>query len=354
MTTQQLHSLGQSIWLDNITRQLLDSGTLERYSKELSITGLTSNPTIFYQAIHDSHIYDQAILEKKNKTTTQEALFFELALEDLKRAAHFFSPVHNASNGMDGWVSLEVSPLLSHDAKATLKQVKQLHQQANCKNLFIKIPGTTAGIDAIEEAIFAGIPINITLLFSLEQYIAVYEAYCQGITRRIYAGLDPKVHCVASIFVSRWDKATADKLPPELKNKLGIAICQQIYKVSLMQLNSSSWQSLSKAGALPQRLLWASTGVKDPALAPSYYVDALAAPKTINTLPEKTLLALEKNQATVTPMPKDGGDAEPVLAAIKESGLDIQTLGKQLQDEGVQSFNESWQKLLALISSKSN
>lgn len=354
MTTKQLHALGQSLWLDNITRQLLDSGTLERYCNELSLTGLTSNPTIFYQAIRDSHAYDQAILKKKKEGKTQEELFFELALEDLRRAAQLFRRAHDASGGIDGWVSLEVSPLLINDAKATIAQVKHLHELADCKNLFIKIPGTQAGVEAIEEAIFAGIAINVTLLFSLEQYISAYEAYCQGIARRIDAGLDPRVHCVASIFVSRWDKATADKLPPELKNKLGIAVSEQIYKSSLAKLNSTTWQTLSDAGALPQRLLWASTGIKDPALAPTYYVDALAAAKTINTMPEKTLLALAQNEADLNPMPEDGVDAERVLTTIKETGLDIQSLGEQLQDEGAQSFKESWQDLLALIANKSS
>lgn len=353
MTTKQLQAQGQRLWLDNITRQLLDEGTLERYCKELSLTGLTSNPTIFYQAIRDSHAYDQAIADKKKTGKSQEALFFELALEDLSRAAQLFRQVHDASGGIDGWVSLEVSPLLINDAKATIAQVKKLHDQANCKNLFIKIPGTKAGVQAIAEAIFLGIAVNVTLLFSLEQYIAVYDAYCQGITRRIAAGLDPKVHSVASIFVSRWDKATADKLPPELHNKLGIAVCEQIYERSLHNLNSSAWQRLSDAGALPQRLLWASTGIKDPTLKPTYYVEALVADNTINTMPEKTLLALEQSHTALTPMPSDGVNAKRVLAAITATGLDIHALGEQLQVEGALSFTESWQNLLTLIESKS-
>lgn len=354
MTTRQLHALGQSLWLDNITRQLLDSGTLQRYYTELSVTGLTSNPTIFYQAIHDSPAYDQAILEKSAAPKTLEDLFFDLALDDLRRAAQLFEPTHTATAGMDGWVSLEVSPLFVNHTQATLAQVKHLHQQAHCKNLFLKIPGTQAGLKAIEEAIFLGIAINVTLLFSLAHYLAVYDAYCRGIARRIEVGLDPKVHCVASIFVSRWDKAAAQQLPLELHNKLGIAMCEQIYAASLMNLNSTAWQTLHAAGALPQRLLWASTGTKDPTLEPTYYAEALAAANTINTLPEKTLLALEQKQGTLSPMPTDGVEAKRVLTAIKEAGLDIDALGEQLQVDGAQAFTHSWHELLTLIANKSH
>ncbi|CAM5366700.1 transaldolase [Eoetvoesiella caeni] len=354
MTTKQLHMLGQSLWLDNITRQLLDSGTLERYCRELSLTGLTSNPTIFYQAMRDSNAYDGTIAQKSKEGKSPEDIFFELALEDLRRAAHIFRPVHDATGGKDGWASLEVSPLLINDAKATISQVAQLHELAGCKNLLIKIPGTTAGAQAIEESIFRGIDVNVTLLFSPEQYTVAFDAYCQGIARRMDAGLDPRVHCVASIFVSRWDKASAQVLPPALKNKLGIAVSEKIYQSHLSKLETTAWQTLSEAGALPQRVLWASTGPKDPALPPTYYVDALAAANTINTMPEKTLLAVEQHDAAPRPMPSDGASADRILAAIQDTGLDVAVMGEQLQEEGAQSFKQSWRDLLALIAEKSN
>jgi transaldolase len=352
MALNQLRALGQSLWLDNITRQLLDDRTLERYCNEFSLTGLTSNPTIFDKAIRNSKTYDSAIRQKAKEGKSGEALFFELALEDLKRAAQLFLPAHAASAGVDGWVSLEVSPLLANDAAATVEQAKRLHQQADCKNLFIKIPGTAAGARAIEESIFAGIPINVTLLFSREQYVTACDAYRQGIARRIDAGLDPRVHCVASIFVSRWDKAVAGKLPPELENRLGTAICGQIYKTSLDRLASPSWQTLAEAGALPQRVLWASTGTKDPSVPLTYYVDALAAADTINTMPEKTLMALARQDAPITPMPKDGVVADRTLAAIERAGVDIAKLGTRLQEEGAEAFKNSWRDLLASIAEK--
>lgn len=354
MALKQLHALGQSLWLDNITRKLLDDGTLDRWCGELSLTGLTSNPTIFNQAICNSTTYDSAIRRKAKEGKTGEALFFELAIEDLKRAAELFLQAHAASAGVDGWVSLEVSPMLVNDADATIEQARRLHRQAGCKNLFIKIPGTAAGARAIEESIFAGIPVNVTLLFSREQYISANNAYRQGIARRVDAGLDPRVHCVASIFVSRWDKAVADKLPPTLNNRLGVAICGQIYKTSLDRLASQSWQTLAEAGALPQRVLWASTGTKDPALPLTYYADALAAAGTINTLPEKTLLALnEPGAADAAPMPKDGAAADDTVAAIERAGVDIAKLATQLQDEGASAFKSSWRDLLASIADKS-
>ena len=291
--TQQLHDLGQSLWLDNITRGLLTSGTLGRYISELSVTGLTSNPTIFDQAIGNADFYDTAIRQKALDGKSGEALFFELALEDLTRAADLFRPVHDATGGLDGWVSLEVSPLLADDTADTIQAAVQLHARAQRPNLFIKIPGTPAGITAIEEAIFAGVPVNVTLLFSREHYLAAADAYLRGIERRVAAGLDPAVGSVASIFVSRWDVAIKDKVPQELRNRLGIAIAKRTYRAYRELLASKRWQTLASAGARPQRLLWASTGTKDPAAPDTLYIDALAAPDTVNTMPEKTLLAFD-------------------------------------------------------------
>ena len=352
--TQQLHDLGQSLWLDNITRGLLTSGTLGRYISELSVTGLTSNPTIFDQAIGNAGFYDAAIREKALAGKSGEALFFELALEDLTQAADLLRPAHDATGGVDGWVSLEVSPLLADDPAGTLQAAVQLHAQAQRPNLFIKIPGTRAGITAIEEAIFAGVPVNVTLLFSREHYIAAAEAYVRGIERRIAAGLDPAVASVASIFVSRWDAAIKDKVPQELRNRLGIAIAKRTYKAYRELLASPRWQKLASAGARPQRLLWASTGTKDPAAPDTLYIDALAAPNTINTMPEKTLLAFAEHGKMKGALPADGGDAEALLAEFARAGVDDGALAATLQREGAQSFAKSWNDLMARIASKSD
>ncbi|UHL64838.1 transaldolase [Paralcaligenes sp. KSB-10] len=351
--TTQLHELGQSLWLDNITRELLNSGTLQRYCSEFSITGLTSNPTIFDQAIRNTAAYDEAIQQKVKEGKSGETLFFELALEDLTRAAALFRPAYDASNGIDGWVSLEVSPLLADDAAGTIEEARRLHAQAHCPNLFIKIPGTAAGIHAIEESIFAGIPINVTLLFSREQYIAAADAYWRGIQRRIDTGLDPKVNSVASIFVSRWDKAVIDKVPPELRNRLGVAIARRSYKTYCERFASEEWRKLAKAGALPQRLLWASTGTKDPQFPDTFYIEALAAPNTINTMPENTLHAFAEHGELAGAMQEDGGDAESVLAKFSQAGVDVTALAAQLQTEGAQSFSKSWSDLMAVLASKS-
>lgn len=351
--TQQLHDLGQSLWLDNITRGLLASGTLSRYINEYSVTGLTSNPTIFDKAIHDTGFYDEAIHQKTVMGQSGEALFFELALEDLTQAADLFRPVHDATGGIDGWVSLEVSPLLADDAAGTIKAAVALHERAGRPNLFIKIPGTAAGTRAIEESIFAGVPVNVTLLFSREQYIAAADAYWRGIQRRVDAGLDPKVNSVASIFVSRWDKAVMDTVPATLRNRLGVAIARRIYKTYCKRMASPAWRKLADAGALPQRLLWASTGTKDPQIPDVFYIEALAAPSTINTIPEKTLQAFAAHGSLNGAMPDDGGDAEAVLADFAQAGVDIVALASQLQREGAQSFTKSWTNLLAVIAEKS-
>jgi transaldolase len=352
--TQQLHDLGQSLWLDNITRGLLASGTLGRYINELSVTGLTSNPTIFEHAISDAGFYDDAIRQKALAGQSGEALFFELALEDLTQAADLFRPIHDATDGVDGWVSLEVSPLLADDTAGTIKAAARLHAHAQRSNLFIKIPGTAAGIPAIEETIFAGVPVNVTLLFSREHYIAAAEAYMRGIERRIAAGLDPSVGSVASIFVSRWDVAVKDKVPDAQHNRLGIAIAMRTYQAYRELLGSPRWQKLAAHGASPQRLLWGSTGTKDPASPDVLYVEALAAPDTINTMPEKTLLAFADHGKVKDVMRFDGGNAEAVLAGFTRAGINAEALAADLQREGTAAFAKSWNDLMSRIASKSD
>ena len=352
--TELLHNLGQSLWLDNITRELLDSGTLKRYIDELSVTGLTSNPTIFDHAIKNSTAYDAAIREKLAKSKAGEALFFELALDDLTRAADLFRPIHDRTNTVDGWVSLEVSPLLAHDTASTLAAAKDLFARRARPNLFIKIPGTKEGLPAIEEAIFAGVPINVTLLFSREHYVAAAEAFLRGIERRIDAGLNPNVGSVGSVFISRWDTAVADKVPEALRNQLGIAIAKRTYKAARALLSSPRWQRVYNLGARPQRLLWASTGTKDPSASDILYVKALAAPFTVNTMPEGTLKALADHGELSTILPADGGDCEDVLAQFAKAGVDVIALAAQLQDEGAKSFVKSWEELMAVIASKSS
>ena len=350
--TQRLHNLGQSIWLDNITRDLLTSGTLERYINELSVTGLTSNPTIFDRAIKNSSAYDVAIREDLAKGKSGEALFFDLALEDLTQAADLFRPIHDRTNGVDGWVSLEVSPLLAYDTKSTLAAAKELHGRAGKPNLLIKIPGTKEGLPAIEEAIFSGIPVNVTLLFSREQYDAAAEAFLRGIERRIDAGLDPQVGSVASVFISRWDVAVTGKVPDALSDKLGIAIANRTYAAARTLLSSPRWQRAYNAGARPQRLLWASTGTKDPKASDVLYVKALAAPFTVNTMPEGTLKALADHGELSDIMSADGGDCEAVLDQFAKAGVDVMALADQLQDEGAKSFVASWKELMGVIASK--
>ncbi|MEO6974515.1 MAG: transaldolase [Gallionella sp.] len=355
--TQQLHDLGQSLWLDNITRGLLTSGTLARYISELSVTGLTSNPTIFEHAIKNSDFYDDAIRQKTLAGKSGEALFFELALEDLMKAADLFRANYDATGGVDGWVSLEVSPLLADDTEATIKAAIQLHKRAQRPNLFIKIPGTPAGIPAIEETIFAGVPVNVTLLFSREHYIAAAEAYMRGIERRITAGLDPNIASVASLFISRWDVAVRDKAQGEFRNnRLGIAIAMRTYKAYRDLLASKRWQKLAASGALPQRLLWASTGTKDPAASDTLYVEALAAPDTVNTIPEKTLHAFAEHGKVKDVLPVDEVNAEAVEAVIAEftrEGINDEALAADLQREGTESFAKSWSNLMDCIASKS-
>ena len=351
--TQKLHGLGQSLWLDNITRNLLQGGLLRRYIDELSVTGLTSNPTIFDHAIKNSTDYDVAIREKLGEGKSGEQLFFELALEDLTRAADLFRPIYDLTSGVDGWVSLEVSPLLAHDTKTTLAEAKELHARGKRPNLFIKIPGTREGLPAIEEAIFAGVPVNVTLLFSAEHYVAAAEAYLRGIERRIAAGLRADVGSVASLFISRWDSAVRGKVPDSLNDQLGIAIGKGAYKAYCDLIGSPRWQRVFNAGARPQRLLFASTGTKDPKASDVLYIKALAAPLTVNTMPEATLKAFADHGEVNGILPADGGDCEAVLAEFGKAGIDLNALAGRLQDEGAASFVKSWNELLAVIASKS-
>ena len=351
--TRILYDLGQSLWLDNITRNLLKTGVLRRYIDELSVTGLTSNPTIFDHAIKNSSDYDSAIKSKLAQGKSGEKLFFELALEDIREAADLFRPVHDRTCGVDGWVSLEVSPLLAHDTKSTIAEAKELHRQAQRRNVFIKIPGTPEGLPAIEEAIFAGVPINVTLLFSDDQYVAAANAFMRGIERRIEAGLQPDVASVASLFISRWDVAMTGKVPAELNNRLGIAVAKRTYKAYRDLLTSPRWMRAYNAGARPQRLLWASTGTKDPKASDVLYVKNLAAPFTVNTMPEGTLKALADHGEAGATLGADGGNAEQELARFVKAKIAVDALSRQLQDEGAKSFVKSWNDLMDVIGSKS-
>ena len=351
--TRTLHDLGQSLWLDNITRQLLNSGTLQRYIDQLSVTGLTSNPTIFDHAIKNSEEYDEDIARKGQSTKSAEDLFFALGLADLTRAAELFRPIFDRTDGVDGWVSLEVSPLLAHDTNRTLEAARDLHRRGGKPNLFIKIPGTAEGLPAIEAAIFAGVPVNVTLLFSREQYLAAADAYLRGIERRIAAGLNPAVASVASVFISRWDVAVSGKVPGELTDRLGIAVAQRTYKSYRELLASARFQRAANAGARAQRLLWASTGTKDPKASDILYVKALAAPFTVNTMPDGTLKAFADHGEVGEVLEADGGDCEMVLASFAKAGIDVDTLAARLQDEGAASFVKSWNELIACLDAKS-
>ena len=348
-----LNRLGQSLWLDNITRDLLDSGTLKRYIDELSVTGLTSNPTIFDNAISRSSWYDAEIRRQLDAGASGEGLFFNLAVQDLSRAADLFAPVHARTGTVDGFVSLEVSPLLAYDTQATMVQAKALHARANKPNLFIKIPGTTEGLPAVAEAIFAGVPVNVTLLFSTDQYRAAADAYMKGLERRVEAGLSPDVRSVASLFVSRWDRAVSQKVPVGMRNTLGLAIGKQAYNAYRDVLEGDRFQCLANLGARAQRLLFASTGTKDKNASDTLYISGLAAPNTVNTMPEETLLAFADHGKMTGALPRDGGDAEAVLAAYVKAGIDLTAVAAQLQSDGAKSFVDSWHELLGAINAKS-
>jgi len=351
--TAKLHNAGQSLWLDDITRELLDSGTLHRYIEELSVTGLTSNPSIFDHAIAHSDKYDDEIRRLTARGYSGDALFFELALEDLSRAADMFLPIHAATAGTDGWVSLEVSPLLAYQTEETIAEARRLWQRANKRNLFIKIPGTKEGRPAIEAAIAAGVPVNVTLLFSPEHYEAAADAYMRGLEKRIEAGLAPNIRSVASVFISRWDRAVADKLPDAMRNKLGVAVGQLAYKSYREVLESDRWQRLANYGAMPQRLLFASTSMKDPKAPDAFYVNALAAPNTVNTMPGPTLEAFADHGNGGDMLNRDGGDAVDMISRHVKAGIDVEALGAKLQADGAQAFVESWKDLLKAIETKS-
>jgi transaldolase len=350
--TPTLHNLGQSLWLDNITRDLLDTGTLKRYIDEFSVTGLTSNPTIFEHAISKSSAYDADVARLMKAGLSSEDVFFELALQDLTRAADLFATVHTSTAGIDGFVSLELSPLMAYDTNKSVTAAKYLHGKGNRSNLYIKIPGTSEGVPAIEESIANGIAINVTLLFSREQYLASAEAYMRGLERRVSAGLSPDVRSVASVFLSRWDGATMDKVPDALRDKLGIAVGQQVYKAYRDMLESDRWQRLANFGARPQRLLFASTGTKDPKASDVLYINALAAPNTINTMPEKTLIAFSEHGKVTGTLARDGGNCERVLADFRKAGIDLDRLGENLQSQGAKAFDESWKRVLEAIETK--
>jgi transaldolase len=347
--TQQLHDLGQSLWLDNITRAMLRDGTLAGYIDELSVTGLTSNPTIFDKAISGGDDYDEQILEVAPTVETTEETFFELALADLRDATDLFAPVHERTAGVDGFCSLEVSPLIADDTEATIAQAAKLHGKGGRENLYIKIPGTEAGLPAIEESIFAGIPINVTLLFDTGQYLAAADAYLKGIERRIEAGLDPNVASVASIFMSRWDVAVKDEAPAELRNRLGLAVGFHAYRAYRELLDSQRMQKLMNEGARPQRLLWASTGTKDPEASDTLYIEGFASPFTVNTMPEPTLHAFADHGAVGDPVPADGGDCDEVLAQFESAGIGVEALAARLQEEGKDAFAKSWDEMLKSI-----
>lgn len=350
--TGRLRGLGQSVWLDNITRGLLASGTLRRYATELSVTGLTSNPSIFNSALRGSGDYDAALAAGARRRATAEELFFDLAIEDLAQAADLFLPVFERTAGVDGWVSLEVSPLLAHDAAGTVAAARALHAGAGRPNLFIKIPGTPEGLAAVEEAVFAGVPVNVTLLFSREHYLGAAEAYTRAIERRVEAGLDPRVASVASLFVSRWDVAVRGEVGPELRNRLGIAVAQGAYRAYRDLLASDRWQRLANFGARPQRLLWASTGTKDPEAPADLYVGSLAAPHTVNTMPEKTLLHFAERGAVGPVLSAGGGSAGETLARFERAGVDLASLAARLQKEGAEAFAASWSELLSVVAEK--
>jgi transaldolase len=349
--TQQLHDLGQSLWLDNITRTMLDDGTEQEYIDEFNVTGQTSNPTIFDKAISGGDAYDEQITELREQGLEGEDLFFELALADVTRAARMFEEIHKETDRMDGWVSLEVSPLLAYDTEATIQQAADLYGRAE-KNNFIKIPGTPEGLPAIEESIFAGVPINVTLLLSTDQTMAAADAYMKGIERRIEAGLDPDVPSVLSLFISRWDVAVHDQVPDEIKNTLGIAVGKATYAAWRKMFESDRWQGLAKQGVRMQRLLFASTGTKDPEASDTLYIEAFAAPDTINTMPDKTLKAFADHGTVGDPLPADGGDCEEVFEAHREAGIDTDALALRLQKEGAKAFSKSWTDLLETIKSE--
>jgi transaldolase len=350
--TKHLNEKGQSIWLDNITRKMIDDGTLKRYIDELSVTGLTSNPSIFDSAIAKTEYYDSSIAKDGSRDITDEELFFSLAVEDIQRAADLFMPLYKKTNGLDGFVSIEVSPLLAYDTENTIKAAKDIFQRVNRPNTFIKIPGTPEGLPAIEAAISEGIPVNVTLLFSAEQYLAASQAYLRGVEARIQRGVNPDVRSVASVFVSRWDKAVADKVPAKLNNRLGMAIMGDVFSAYQKFLASDRVRRIMNEGAFPQRLLWASTGTKDPDAPDTFYIDRLVSPFTVNTIPEATLLAFADHGKAGDIMKVNTAASEKELSMFSEAGIDYSALGSKLQKDGAEAFISSWKHLIESIREK--
>jgi transaldolase len=350
--TSKLQELGQSLWLDNISRNMIDTGLLQTYISDFSITGLTSNPSIFTKAVAGGSDYDAQIASERATGATPEEIVLRLMVQDLRRAADLFAPIHKATSGKDGWVSIEVSPYLINDAKGSLEWAQRLHAQMDRANAFVKIPGTQQGAVAIEEAIFQGIAINVTLLFSRDQYVAVAEAYMRGIERRIDGGLDPKVRSVASVFVSRWDAAAAKQGRADLRNRLGLAVAADVWDAYQSILASERWQTLAKAGAMPQTLLWASTGVKDPEADDTLYITALAAPETINTMPDATLRAFADHGAVGKGGTLDREAGAKLRRVATEGGLDLDALAGKLQVDGGDAFVTAWDELLKRVEGK--
>ena len=351
---QRLHEVGQSLWLDSINRAMLRSGALARYVSELAVTGLTSNPTILGHAMAASTDYDASLRTwLQHGVNEPQDLVYRLALEDLAAAASLFYPAWDATQGGDGYVSIEVPPDLAYETPRTVALAKWLQDEAGFENLLVKIPGTPQGLAAMEEAVVAEIGINVTLLFSDAQYLQTAEAYVRALERRLEAGLSLAVPSVASVFVSRWDKAADPLLSPEMHGRLGLAEAKKVYASYRQLLSSERWHALAQAGARPQRVLWASTSAKDPALADTYYVEALAAPDTIDTMPEKTLLAFAEHGVVGDLLEADYARAEEVVAAVAGQDVDVDALAESLQRQGARAFGADWASLLDAIATKS-
>jgi transaldolase len=350
---QRLHALGQSLWLDSISRLMLRSGALARYVSELAVTGLTSNPTILGHAMAAGSDYDHSLARLVDAGVTDaQDLVYSLALEDLAEAAALFRPAWERTAGVDGYVSLEVPPDVAYDAQATIALARRLHDQAGFPNLLVKIPGTPPGLTAMEETITAGIGVNVTLLFSDTHYLRTADAYLRALERRRAAGLDLNVPSVASVFISRWDAAADPLLPPALHGRLGLAMAQKTYSSHLQLLSDKRWQTLAEAGARPQRVLWASTSTKDPDLPDSYYLGRLAAPDTIDTVPEKTLLAFADHGDPDQRLAPDYAAAERTISAIADAGVDVDILAERLQRQGAGAFGADWAALLDAMREK--
>jgi transaldolase len=352
---RQLHEAGQSLWLDSINRAMLGSGDLARYVDQLAVTGLTSNPTILGHAMAASHDYEGSLraLLAQGVSGPQD-LVYAAAFEDLGQAANLFRPAWQASGGEDGYVSVEVPPDLAYDAPATVALARHLHAMAGFPNLLVKVPGTPQGLTVLEELVDAGIGVNVTLLFSDTHYLRTAEAYMRALERRLARGEDLAVPSVASVFVSRWDKAADSLLPKPLHGRLGVAMAQKVYSSYQSLLASDRWRDLEAGGARPQRVLWASTSAKDPALPDTYYVEKLASPGTINTMPEKTLIAFADHGTVGEMLRDDYASGEETVAEVAAKGVDVDALGESLQRQGARAFSADWSALLDAIAAKAS